>query len=138
MGLAKKNFARAVLITGAATAAVSLSGCGVMDYSEGDRVGTVTKISQKGVLCKTWEGELATDNFKDIRDSDGNVTGSSNTFEFSVKEDTPEIVQQLKDAQQAGVRVDLHYTQVAPGHNPCTSDTSYYITKVSTLAPKPR
>ena len=28
-------------------------------YSEGERAGYVQKLSKKGWLCKTWEGELA-------------------------------------------------------------------------------
>ena len=28
-------------------------------YSEGDRTGYVQKLSRKGWLCKTWEGEIA-------------------------------------------------------------------------------
>jgi hypothetical protein len=27
-------------------------------YSSGDRVGYVQKFSEKGYLCKTWEGEI--------------------------------------------------------------------------------
>lgn len=29
------------------------------NYSEGERAGYVQKLSKKGWLCKTWEGELA-------------------------------------------------------------------------------
>jgi len=28
-------------------------------YSDGERVGYIQKISRKGWVCKTWEGELA-------------------------------------------------------------------------------
>ena len=31
-------------------------------YSDGDRAGWLQKISRKGWLCKTWEGELAMSN----------------------------------------------------------------------------
>lgn len=33
-----------------------ISGC--LEYSDGQRVGIVTKFSQKGLIWKTWEGEL--------------------------------------------------------------------------------
>ena len=32
-------------------------------YSEGMRQGTISKFSRKGIVCKTWEGELAMANF---------------------------------------------------------------------------
>jgi len=42
----------AVLCTGYVMIALNWS------YSKGDRVGYVQKFSEKGWLCKTWEGEL--------------------------------------------------------------------------------
>ena len=44
--------AAVVLFTGYVMAALNWS------YSKGDRVGFVQKFSEKGWLCKTWEGEL--------------------------------------------------------------------------------
>ena len=35
---------------------VSLTGCG--NYSNGNRVGNITKFSEKGIIWKTWEGQL--------------------------------------------------------------------------------
>jgi hypothetical protein len=45
----------APLLIFAAWAAITLN----YSYSSGDRVGYVQKLSKKGWLCKTWEGELA-------------------------------------------------------------------------------
>ena len=42
----------AVLCTGYVMAALNWS------YSKGERIGYVQKFSEKGWLCKTWEGEL--------------------------------------------------------------------------------
>jgi len=47
-------------------------------YSSGERIGYVQKISQKGWLCKTWEGELAMTT----------VPGTApQIFQFSVRDD---------------------------------------------------
>lgn len=35
-----------------------LSGCGVTGYSEGERSGELVKFAKKGLLVKSWEGEL--------------------------------------------------------------------------------
>ena len=105
--------------------AAGVTGC--VQISDGDRVGTITKISHKGITpgCKSWEGELAMDNFS-ARGS-GKSTTMSNSFEFSVTD--PAIVQQIQDAQDSGERVKLHYNQLLL-RNPCTSDTNYYVTSV--------
>lgn len=111
--------------------AAGLAGCGVT-YSEGDRAGSVIKISYKGLLCKSWEGQLATDGFVSATDEKGNRS-SSNVFEFSVTD--PAIVKKLQEAQESGARVKLHYDQ-ALVNNPCTSSTDYYITSVTPVAGK--
>ena len=129
-----KKFAKAVVLGGAAAAtAVALSGCG-SQYSDGDRVGTVTKFSNKGLVCKTWEGEMAMENFVSSTDSDGKSI-MTNTFDFTVSD--PAIVPQIQDALNKGERVDLHYDQKIL-NNPCTTSSGYFITKVTPLAPKPR
>src|SRR4051794_31042139 len=48
-------------------------------YSRGERAGYIQKFSQRGWLCKTWEGELAMDN----------VPGTmQERFVFSVRDDS--------------------------------------------------
>src|SRR5215212_993617 len=48
-------------------------------YSTGDRAGYVQKLSKKGWLCKTWEGELAM----------ANLPGSMpQIFTFTVRSDS--------------------------------------------------
>ena len=39
-----------------------------MNFSEGDRVGHVVKVSKKGVLFKTWEGQLSYGDNKEMWD----------------------------------------------------------------------
>jgi hypothetical protein len=104
------------------TAVGGLAGCGA-HYSDGNRVGTVSKFSYKGIVCKSWEGQLAMDNF--VRDANG---GTSNTFDFSVTD--PAVVKQIQAAQDSGERVKLTYDQWLI-NNPCTSSTDYYITAVT-------
>src|SRR5687768_14826599 len=49
-------------------------------YAEGDRAGFMQKLSRKGWLCKTWEGELAMVNLP------GSVTPQ--IFHFTVRHDS--------------------------------------------------
>jgi len=67
-------------------------------YSSGERAGYVQKISQKGWICKTWEGELAMTT----------VPGTApQIFQFSVRGDATA----HRIEQAAGQRVALAYQQ---------------------------
>ena len=52
-------------------------------YSEGTRTGKVVKISKKGILFKTWEGEL------------NQGMGMPEKFSFSVK--NPEVIKKIQE-----------------------------------------
>jgi hypothetical protein len=112
----------AVLIVAAAFAL----GCDAT-YSDGDRVGVVTKLSYKGVVNKSWEGELAMDNFKPAPGS----SATSNIFEFSVLDDG--MRKTLQDDMNAGTRVKLHYRQQVLNSG-CTHDSDYIITSAVPVA----
>lgn len=86
-----------------------------VSYSEGVRSGELIKISKKGYLVKTWEGEI----------SQG-ISGAQ-IFSFSVEGSEEEIINQLKEYQGSYVKVEYierYRTFFWLG------DTPYYITKV--------
>src|SRR5262245_1735108 len=67
-------------------------------YSSGERAGWVQKLSRKGWLCKTWEGEMAM----------VSMPGSTaEKFAFTVWDDST--VEQINKLM--GRRVNLHYEQ---------------------------
>ena len=89
-------------------------------YSEGDRAGWMQKISRKGWLCKTWEGELAM----------SNVPGSMpEIFHFSVRSDA--VAQQINEA--SGKRVSLHYQEHKGIPTSCFGETSHFVTAIRVL-----
>lgn len=89
-------------------------------YSTGERTGYVQKISKKGWVCKTWEGELAM----------VNLPGSTpQIFTFSVRDEA--VARQLMDA--AGQRVALMYDQHRGVPTQCFGETEYYVTAVKPL-----
>ena len=92
-------------------------------YSSGERVGYVQKISRKGWLCKTWEGELS------MPTQPGIVP---QIFGFSVQEDA--VAQKL--SQAAGQRVTLTYEQHRGVPTNCFGETEYYVTGVQ-VHPEP-
>ena len=89
-------------------------------YSSGERVGYVQKLSHKGWLCKTWEGELQMIN----------VPGSTPIlFAFSVRSDS--IARAIEAA--AGKQVALRYQEHRGVPTSCFGDTNYYVTGVRVL-----
>jgi len=87
-------------------------------YSSGERAGYVQKISKKGWLCKTWEGEIAQTPLP------GAVTPQM--FAFTVRSDS--IAHVIEE--YAGKQVSLTYEQHVGIPTSCFGDTQYFVTKV--------
>ncbi len=91
-------------------------------YSKGERAGYVQKLSRKGWVCKTWEGELAM----------ANLPGTMpEIFHFSVRNDS--IARMLE--KNVGKRVSLTYDQHRGVPTSCFAETEYYITNVRLVNP---
>ncbi len=88
-------------------------------YSSGERAGWIQKLSDKGWICKTWEGELALVSLPG--------TATVEKFVFTVRDDAT--AAELTKAM--GKRVSLHYEQKVGLPTSCFGDTRYYVTKVS-------
>ncbi len=86
-------------------------------YSQGERAGYVQKFSQKGWLCKTWEGELA------MVSMPGTL---SEKFLFTVRDDRVAD----KVTKSMGKRVSLVYEEHVGVPGNCFGDTSYFVTDV--------
>jgi hypothetical protein len=85
-----------------------------VSYSEGYRAGELIKFSHKGLLFKTWEGEL----------SQG--VSEAQRFEFSVEDKESTVIQELKDLQ--GKMVKLTYKERFATF-PWWGDTKYFVIK---------
>lgn len=100
-------------------------------YSEGVRAGTVIKLSRKGVVFKTWEGQLNISSFGAL-----NSTNSlSEVFEFSIESDQEAIIKSLQEVSLSGERVNLHYVE-RYRTLPWRGSTKYFITRVERRPPK--
>ena len=91
-------------------------------YSSGERAGYVQKISKKGWVCKTWEGELAM----------ANLPGTMpQIFAFTVRNDS--IAKVIE--QNAGKQVSLSYDQHRGVPTTCFGETEYFVTGVRKTGP---
>lgn len=95
-----------------------------LTYSSGDRVGYVQKFSRKGVLCKTWEGELAM----------STVPGSApQYFDFTVRDDSvAQAIRKIMETQDG--RVALTYDQHRRVPLSCFGETEYFVTGARPVA----
>jgi hypothetical protein len=89
-------------------------------YSTGERAGYVQKFSQKGWVCKTWEGELT------MMPIAGSIPEK---FLFSVRDDK---VAQLINGSM-GKKVNLHYEQHKGVPTSCFAETEYYVTTIKPI-----
>jgi len=84
-------------------------------YSSGERAGFLQKISKRGWLCKTWEGDLQLTALPGA---------APEKFYFSVRSDSiAEVLNGL-----AGKQVVLTYEQHAGLPTSCFGDTDYFVT----------
>ena len=84
-------------------------------YSEGVRSGELIKISHKGVLVKTWEGEI----------SQG-ISGAQ-IFSFSIEDKEKKVIDDMQKYQGRYVKVTYKERY---GTFFWLGDTKYFITKV--------
>jgi len=114
-----KIFGGLVLITAAAITLWLWTTLG-FSYSTGERTGYVQKLSKKGWLCKTWEGELAM----------APIPGAApQIFTFTVRSDS--LARIIEEA--AGKQLSISYAQHRGVPTSCFGDTEYFVDKVRVL-----
>ncbi|MBU1424594.1 MAG: hypothetical protein KKH12_12605 [Gammaproteobacteria bacterium] len=91
-------------------------------YSEGERAGFMQKLSKKGWLCKTWEGELSL----------VALPGAApEKFLFSVRDDA--VADKIN--RHVGQRIALVYEEHRGLPISCFGDTAYFVTDVKLVTP---
>jgi hypothetical protein len=86
-------------------------------YAKGERVGFVQKLSKRGWVCKTNEGELAMVNMPGQ---------TAQMFAFTVRDDAVA----TKIESFAGHRVELQYEEHRGIPSTCFGDTQYFVVDV--------
>jgi len=89
-------------------------------FSEGERVGYVQKLSKRGWICKTWEGEMA------MVTMPGAIPDK---FVFSIRDD--KVAERIN--QFAGKRVAVIYEQHKGVPTTCFAETEYFVVSVRTV-----
>ncbi len=87
-------------------------------YSEGTRVGELIRFSKKGVIIKTWEGELSP-----------NISGD-HIFKFSVEDNNKNTIYNLQEFQGSFIKV--HYIERLKSFF-WLGESVYFVTKVEKI-----
>jgi hypothetical protein len=87
------------------------------NFSTGERAGWVQKLSKKGWICKTWEGEMA------MVTMPGAVPEK---FLFTVWDDA--VAEEIN--KKIGKRVSLHYEEKVGLPTSCFGETRHFVTRV--------
>jgi len=92
------------------------------NYSEGERAGFMQKLSKKGWLCKTWEGELSL----------VALPGAApEKFFFTVRDDA--VADKIN--KLVGQRVALVHAEHKGVPTSCFGDTEYFVSDVKVVQP---
>jgi len=112
-----KRFLLFLIVTPIVLTALYLAVALNWSYSEGERAGYLQKLSRKGWICKTYEGELAM----------SSVPGLAPTmWNFSVRD---EAVAKKINAQ-LGKKIVLHYREYRNLPTDCFGETDYFVDAV--------
>ena len=89
-------------------------------YSDGDRAGYLQKLSRKGWVCKTYEGEMAMTTVPGV---------APVLWTFTVRDEA--VALQLN--QLMGKRISVTYEEHIGIPTNCFGDTRYFVNKVTVL-----
>jgi hypothetical protein len=97
-------------------------------YEDGVMAGKILRISEKGVMFKTYEGKINLETF-------GALKGTSpiaESFDFSVEKSDKELIKELQIVALSGERVNLYFVK-RYARFPWRGDTKYFATRVERL-----
>ncbi len=98
------------------------------NFSEGVRIGTIVKLSNRGYVFKTWEGELY-QGFLENNASEGGI--ATRSWNFSV-ENEPKILEDLNRVIAHGAKVKVHYKEKL-SLLPWVGETKYVVDSVESV-----
>jgi len=99
------------------------------NYSQGTRAGVVQKLSRKGILIKTWEGQLNLGGFNTTETGGVGAT----IWDFSVKKGNSQVIEDMEKASLNGKRVKLYYDEKYVKLF-WIGETKYFVHKVEPFA----
>ena len=90
--------------------------------------GKVLRVSEKGMVFKTYEGKINLETFGALR----GASPIAESFDFSVYKSEKEVIEELRRVSLSGERVNLYFEKHYLAF-PWRGDTKYFVTRVERL-----
>ena len=97
-------------------------------YEDGVMAGKILRVSEKGVLFKTYEGKINLETFGALR----GASPIAESFDFSVEKGDKDLIKELETVSLSGERVNLYFVKRYIAF-PWRGDTKYFATRVERL-----
>jgi hypothetical protein len=97
-------------------------------YESGVMAGKVLRVSEKGMMFKTYEGKINLETFGALR----GASPIAESFDFSVERSEETLVEDLQKVALSGERVNLYFVK-RYAKFPWRGDTRYFATRVERL-----
>lgn len=76
-------------------------------YEDGVMAGKILRISEKGMMFKTYEGKINLETFGALRDA----SPIAESFDFSIEKGDQDLIKELKEVALTGERVNLYFVK---------------------------
>ena len=97
-------------------------------YEDGVMAGKILRVSEKGVVFKTYEGKINLETFGALR----GASPIAESFDFSVEKGDEDLIKELETVSLSGERVNLYFVKRYIAF-PWRGDTKYFATRVERL-----
>lgn len=97
-------------------------------YEDGVMAGKILRISQKGVMFKTFEGKINLETFGALR----GASPIAESFDFSVEKSDTALIKELQTVALSGERVNLYFVK-RYARFAWRGETKYFATRVERL-----
>jgi hypothetical protein len=97
-------------------------------YEDGVMAGKILRVSEKGMMFKTYEAKINLETFGALR----GTSPIAESFDFSIEKGDKELREQLQEVALTGERVNLYFVKRYMTF-PWRGDTKYFATRVERL-----
>ncbi|MGC3945872.1 MAG: hypothetical protein QM762_15340 [Chryseolinea sp.] len=97
-------------------------------YEDGVMAGKILRVSEKGMMFKTYEGKINLETFGALRDA----SPIAESFDFSIEKSDKELIKELQEVALTGERVNLYFVKHYTAF-PWRGDTKVFATRVERL-----